>query len=128
MSAAIEKIFWLDKSGLSEYGRAARERLYKWVLFERGGKLFVTAMPEDASFVYHMQLMAETARRLGWCDAAGADAFLRRYDSDFSEAGLTILGGGVRLKSGEVRNFSYRFGPVPEKYEKEVLAALGFQI
>ena len=127
MSADIAKTYWFDGERIGTYDPASSSKLFKWVLFRREGKLFLAAMPRDAGFDFHMQLLAEVALRNGWCDSGDADKFLRRYDEDFIEAGIATLGGGARLSNGTVRNYSYRFGAIPEKYRAAVESALGLK-
>jgi hypothetical protein len=119
------RVFWLDKDGLGVYKPACKERLFKWVLFEREGRPMLMAMSYDAGYVFHMEAVAQAAIRSGWCDEKGAEKFLKRSGNVFHEAGIRVLGGGVRFESGKTRNFSYRFGPVPERFEEAVSRALG---
>lgn len=118
------RVLWLDKDGLGEYRPECRERLFKWALFERDGKAYVAAMPYDAGLLFHMEAVAQAALRSGWCDAKGAERFLKRTGNVFREAGVRVLGGGVRYEDGRIRNRSYRFGAVPEKRLPAVLKAL----
>lgn len=118
------RAWWLDASAVRAYRPSDRERLFKWVVFEREGESSLVAMPYDAGWVFHMEAVAELARRKGWCDEADAKAFLKRSGNGFPEAGLKVLGGGARFESGLVRNFSYRFGPVPEPEDREARRAL----
>ena len=119
------RAWWLEASGVRPYRLADRERLFKWVVFERGEGTELVAMPYDAGWVFHMEAVAELARREGWCDETGAKAFLKRTGNGFPEAGLRILGGGTRFADGAVRNFSYRFGAVPETEDALARVSLG---
>jgi|GEM_PF-3399989 len=118
------RAWWLEASGVRPYRASDRERLFKWVVYERDGETELVAMPYDAGWVFHMEAMAELARRKRWCDDAGAKAFLKRSGNAFPEAGVRVLGGGARFESGHTRNFSYRFGAVPEPEERLARAAL----
>lgn len=119
------RVLWLDKDGLGEYRPEDRGRLFKWALFERDGQAYLVAMPYDAGFVFHMEAIAQAALRSGWCDAKQAEKFLKRAGNIFHEAGIRVLGGGIRYEDGRIRNYSYRFGAIPEKRFPAVLAALG---
>jgi len=118
------RAWWLDASAVRAYRPSDRERLFKWVVFERAGETALVAMPYDAGWVFHMEAIAELALRKGWCDAAGAKAFLKRSGNGFPEADVKILGGGARFEGGHVRNFSYRFGAVPEPEDRLARIAL----
>lgn len=122
---SFAQAWWLEGARAVPYAPSHRDRLYKWVVVDREGELALAAMPREAGREYHAQLVAALALALGWCGPEGAAAFLRRYDDDFREAGVIVLGGGVLLPDGTVRNASYRFGPVPEPFATEALAALG---
>ncbi len=128
MPEMIAKTWWFDGERVIAYGPSFRGRLFKWVLFRRDGKLILAAMPDDIGFDFHMQLAAGVAVVLGWCAPGDADRFLKRNGNDFYEAGADILGGGARLKNGAVRNYSYRFGPIPEKHRAAVMVALGLPV
>jgi len=122
----LKHAWWLDSESVRAYNPARDAgRLFKWVLFRRDGALHLAAMPDDAGLDFHMQLLADLAVRKGWCASGDAEGFLKRYDNDFSEAGVEVLGGGARLRDGRVRNYSFRFGPVPERHRRDVMEALG---
>jgi hypothetical protein len=118
------RALWIDKDGLRPYRREDLARLFKWALFERGGQLVLAAMPYDAGWLFHMEAVAQAALQSGWCDAKAAEKFLQRTGNLFHEAGIRVLGGGTRFEDGRIRNYSYRFGAVPEKRLAEVHAAL----
>ena len=117
--------WWLDASGVRPYRASDRARLFKWVVFARGGDVDLVAMPYDAGWVFHIEAMAELALRKRWCREAGVKAFLKRTGNGFAEAGVRVLGGGARFENGLVRNFSYRFGAVPEPEYRLARLALG---
>lgn len=119
------RAWWIEKEDLRAYRPQDGARLFKWVAFERGGEIELVAMPRDAGWTYHMEAMAELAVRKGWCGQAEADAFLKRNGNGFPEAGIRVLGGGTRDEDGSVRNYSYRFGPVPESEDLEARRTLG---
>ncbi len=121
----IAKAYWLDEKSIGPYDLSYAPRIFKWVLFRKDGQLNLTAMPHGIGLDFHMQLMAETALRKGWCSAGDADRFLRRDGNDFYEAGIEVLGGGARMSNGVVRNYSFRFGAIPAKHLAAVIAALG---
>lgn len=127
MKEGITSVYWFDGERVTAYDAASASTLFKWVLFRREDALLVAAMPREAGLDFHMQLLAEVALRKGWCAAGDAEKFLRRYDGDFLEAGIVVLGGGTRLSSGIVRNYSYRFGAIPGKYRAAVETALGLR-
>jgi len=119
------RAWWLDPSGVRPYRAADRARLFKWVVYERDGETELVAMPYDAGWAFHVEIITELALRKGWCDAADAKKFLKRSGNGFKEASLDVLGGGTRFESGLVRNFSYRFGAIPEPEERSARIALG---
>ena len=121
------RAWWLDASGVRRYRPSDNGRLFKWVVFAREGETELVAMPYDAGWVFHMEAIAELALRKGWCDEKGAKAFLKRSGNGFHEAGVDVRGGGVRFESGHVRNFSYRFGAVPEPEDRLARIALGLK-
>lgn len=118
------RAWWLEASGVRPYRASDRERLFKWVVFEREGGIDLVAMPYDAGYVFHMEAIAQLALRSGWCGEADAAAFLKRDGNRFPEAGVRVLGGGVRFENGHTRNFSYRFGAVPEPEDRLARIAL----
>jgi hypothetical protein len=119
------RTWWLDAKHLRPYRLQDQARLFKWTLFERGGELHLAAMPYDAGYLYHMEIVAQVALRSGWCDQKGAEKFLKRSGNVFGEAGIRVLGGGARHEDGRVRNYSYRFGAIPDHYLPRVLERLG---
>jgi len=119
------QVTWLAADGVRAYRPEDRDRLFKWVLFERGGELRIGAMSFDAGYLFHMEIVAQLATRNGWCPPAAAEAFLKRNGNLFGEAGVRVLGGGVRLADGRVVNSSFRFGEIPEAYLPRVREALG---
>lgn len=121
------RAWWLDAKAVRAYRLQDQARLFKWVAFERGGEMQLVAMPYDAGLVFHMEAVAELARRKGWCDDKGAKAFLKRQGNEFAEAGIRVYGGGVRFESGATRNYSYRFGPVPDPLRARVEEILGIE-
>ena len=62
------KVWWLDARHLRAYRHQDQARLFKWVLFERSDELQLAAMPYDAGYLFHMELVAQLALREGWCD------------------------------------------------------------
>lgn len=120
------RAWWLDAKQMRAYLPRDRARLFKWVVFRRNGETQLAAMPYDAGWTYHMEAIAELARRKGWCGEADAKAFLKRTGNEFAEARIRVLGGGIRREDGSVRNFSYRFGPVPEPEDRLARIALRF--
>lgn len=119
------RAWWLEASGVRPYRVADRERLFKWVVFERKGEPELVAMPYDAGWVFHMEAVAQLALRKRWCGEADAKAFLKRTGNAFPEAGLKVVGGGARFSDGSVRNYSYRFGAVPETEDALARVVLG---
>lgn len=119
------KATWLESGGMRDYRREDVDRLFKWVLFERGGELQVGAMPYDAGYLFHMEIVAQIAIRNGWCPPQAAEAFLKRSGNLFGEAGVRVLGGGVRRADGHVADASFRFGEIPEAYRARVNESLG---
>jgi hypothetical protein len=118
------RAWWLDVSVVRKYQEADRDRLFKWVVFTRAGETQMVAMPYDAGWAFHTEAMAELAVRRAWCEEADAKAFMKRTGNGFPEADVVVLGGGTRFENGSVRNFSYRFGPVPEPEDAEARRAL----
>lgn len=119
------RVWWLDAKHLRAYRLQDQARLFKWVLLERGGELHLAAMAFDAGYLFHMEIAAQLAVHEGWCDQKNAERFLKRSGNMFGEARARVLGGGVRHEDGRVRNFSYRFGAIPENYLARVDSALG---
>lgn len=119
------RAWWLEASGVRPYRGEDRERLFKWVVFERDGAVALVAMPYDIGLAFHMEAIAQLALRKGWCGAEAAQAFLKREDGGFLEARVRVLGGGARFENGMIRNFSYRFGAVPEPEDRLARIALG---
>ena len=119
------RAWWLDGTGVRPYRKSDRASLFKWAVFERGGETALVAMPYDAGWTFHMEAVAELASRKRWCSDGEAEAFLKRSGNGFPEAGMRILGGGTRFENGHVRNFSYRFGAVPEPEDRLARIALG---
>lgn len=121
------RAWWIEASGVRPYRASDRERLFKWVVFERDGETELVAMPYDAGWAFHMEAMAELALRKRWCGEADAKAFLKRSGNAFREAGVRVIGGGARFENGLTRNFSYRFGAVPEPEDRLARIALGLK-
>lgn len=119
------RTWWLDGKRVRAYRLQDQARLFKWTLFERGGELHLAAMPYDAGYLFHMEIVAQLAQHEGWCDAASAEKFLKRSGNLFGEAGIRVLGGGTRHEDGRTRNYSYRFGAVPDRYLAIVNGRLG---
>jgi hypothetical protein len=118
------RAWWLEKKILRGYRQSDGPRLFKWVVFTREGETQLVAIPADAGWVFHMEAIAKLAVKKRWCDEAEAEAFLRREGNEFPEADLRVLGGGVRGQDGSTRNFSYRFGPVPEPVDLDARRSL----
>jgi len=118
------RAWWLDASGVRTYRKADLARLFKWVVFERAGMTQTVAMPYDAGWAFHTEAMAQFAVQRAWCGESEAKAFMKRSGNGFPEADVRVLGGGVRFESGAVRNFSYRFGAVPEPEDRLARIAL----
>ena len=121
------RAWWLDASGVRSYRTSDRERLFKWVVFERDGAPELVAMPYDAGWAFHTEAVVALALRKRWCREADAKAFLKRTGNGFPEARVSVLGGGTRFENGVTRNFSYRFGAVPEPEDRLARIALGLK-
>lgn len=122
------RAWWLDVSGVRTYRPSDRERLFKWVVFERDAATAIVAMPYDAGWAFHTEAMAAFAVEREWCTEDEAKAFMKRTGNGFREAGVAVLGGGTRFENGMIRNFSYRFGAVPEPEDRLARIALGLAI
>ncbi|HTK60389.1 MAG TPA: hypothetical protein VL283_04295 [Candidatus Baltobacteraceae bacterium] len=118
------RAWWIDAAGVRKYRLADRSRLFKWVVFTHGRVTQLVAMPYDAGWAFHTEAMAELAVRRAWCEEGAAKAFMKRSGNAFPEADVVVLGGGTRFESGAVRNFSYRFGPVPEPEDRDARRSL----
>jgi hypothetical protein len=118
------RVWWIESTGVRAYQPEDQARLFKWVLFEHGGELHLAAMPYDAGYLFHMELVAQIALRQGWCAPEAAEAFLKRDGNLFGEAGVRVLGGGVRQADDRVSNSSFRFGAIPAAYLPRVHQAL----
>jgi hypothetical protein len=118
-------VWWFDGEKTGEYRPACAARLFKWVLFKKSGDLAIAAMPHDAGLDFHMQLLSAVVAEKGWATAADADRFVKRSDNHFYEAGIEVLGGGTRLRNGSLRNYSFRFGAIPDRHLTATLKALG---
>jgi hypothetical protein len=118
-------VWWFDGEKTEDYGPGCAGRVFKWVLFKKGGDLMIAAMPHDTGLDFHIQLLAAVVAEKGWASAADADRFVGRSDNHFYEAGIEVLGGGTRLRNGSIRNYSYRFGAIPDRRLPEVMKALG---
>ena len=121
------RAWWLDASGVRTYRKSDLTRLFKWVVFERDGDVQVVAMPYDAGWAFHTEAMAHFAVARGWCGEDQAKAFMKRSGNRFPEADVSVQGGGTRFENGHVRNFSYRFGAVPEPEDRLARIALGLK-
>ena len=106
----IKNIIWIDKGGLREFRPDNSDSIFKWNLFEKDGKLQLMVMSFDAGLDFHPDLLEKVCALKDW-----------------KKEELNVLGGGTRLKSGEIYHRSTHFGPIPEEFQAQVLRAMRLQ-
>lgn len=107
----ISQVLWFNGAGLRPYQPEFADRIFKWNLIEKDGKLIVMAMPRDAGLDFHPELLDAVCEQQGW-----------------DKEKVKVLGGGVRLNDGEIIHKSTHFGRIPQEYQKEVLRHLSLSV
>ena len=103
----IKEILWFDGAKLRPFGEGDEGRAFKWILTEKDERLILIAMPDDTGLDFHKELRDTVCRLKGW-----------RPDD------IKILGGGARLKDGEILHKSTFFGEMPKEYREATLSVL----
>lgn len=106
----IDDVIWYERGEVRSLKPEDEGRAFKWILAEKEGRLILMAMAADAGLDFHNELR---------------DAVCKLADWNVNE--LTVLGGGVRLRSGEILHSSTHFGEMPEKYREAALNLLGLK-